>query len=294
MTDAVLWAGYPRSFTQGRARPVQFVTLHYTAGSEGPLSAETGAQYDKTRPDGTSTHYFTDSLGPALQEVPDGYRAHTARFHGNEIGIHIEICGTRQTRSQWLDGTSLATLKTTAWLVSVLIQRHGLAFRRLSVAQTRAAYYAPPGQRPTGINDHYACTYAFPEDGGTHEDVGAEFPWDVFLGLVGQNLTQEVDMPKFFLLAQAPTDSGSASITGGNPMAGWRPISTWAQVQALATEYNLSLDIATWPRHTTLEANNLYGTPPVPGNVIGVSAEEIRDIVDSELDEAFRGAADDD
>ena len=186
MTD-VLWVGYPRAYTKGRQRRVQVVVLHYTAGSEGPTSAEGGADYDKRRTDGTSTHYFTDSAGPALQEVPDGDRAHTARYHGNEIGIHIEICGTVQSRSQWLDPVSYATLLTTAGLVAILLKRHGFAFRRLTTEELRRAYYNDSSI--TGIVDHNACTYAFPEDGGTHTDVGANFPWDVFLGMVQAELT---------------------------------------------------------------------------------------------------------
>lgn len=181
---SVLWAGYPKSWTRGRNRKVQYVVLHYTAGSEGPTSAEGGVAYDKRRTDGTSTHYFTDSAGPALQEVPDGDRSHAARYHGNEIGIQIEICGTRQTREQWLDAVSRPTLETTAWLVATLLKRHGLAFKLLTIAETRAAYYAPVAVRPTGITDHSRCTQAYPEDNGDHMDVGTAFPWDVFMAMV--------------------------------------------------------------------------------------------------------------
>lgn len=203
MSREILWVGYPKSYTKGRQRPIQFVTLHYTAGSEGATSAESGVAYDKVRTDGTSAHYYTDSVGPALQEVPDGDRAHTARKHGNEIGIHIEICGTVQTRAQWLDSTSMATLKTTAYVVAVLLKRHNLAFKRLTTSETRAAYYNPSGSRPTGINDHNACTKAFPEDGGTHTDVGPEFPWDVFMDLVADELNEgeDEDMRLTFFLA---------------------------------------------------------------------------------------------
>lgn len=189
MTVDILWAGPPRSYTKGRARPVQFITLHTTEGSEGPSSAENGVAYDKTRTDGTSTHYFTDSAGPALQEVLDGDRAHAALWHGNEIGLHIEICGRAgQTRAQWLDGASRPTLETTAALVAHLCKRYDIPPVRLTVAQTRAAYYATSSKRPRGINDHYTITRAFPEDGGTHTDVGAAFPWDVFLDLVEQEM----------------------------------------------------------------------------------------------------------
>jgi hypothetical protein len=184
-TNPMLWVGYPNSYTAGRARPVQFVTLHYTAGSEGPTSAEGGASYDKTRTDGTSCHAFFDSQGPGLQEVPFGDRSHSAYFRGNEIGVHFEICGTIQTRAQWLDATSMATLKTCAQAVAYTCDTLGLPRRRLSVAETRAAYYNPVGSRPKGINDHWTITQAFPEDNGSHSDVGPEFPWDVFMDMVG-------------------------------------------------------------------------------------------------------------
>lgn len=184
MSVQIKWVGPPRSYTSGRARRVQYVTLHYTAGSEGPTSAEAGAAYDKARTDGTSCHYFTDSSGPALQEVKDADRSHSALWHGNEIGIHIEICGTRQTRAQWLDDTSRATLQTTAELVAHLCEVHDLPVRRLGVAETRAAYYGDPDDRPRGINDHATVTAAYPEDGGTHTDLGPEFPWDLFMEMV--------------------------------------------------------------------------------------------------------------
>lgn len=80
----------------------------------------------------------------------------------------------------------------------------------------------------------------------------------------GSQVTKpEVDMaqPRFFLLKQSAADSGSACITGGGPTLGWRTIATWATVQALAAEWGLSVDIKTWPQHTTAEANDLYGKP---------------------------------
>lgn len=183
-TNPLLWVGYPRSYTPGRARAPQFVTLHYTAGSEGPTSAEAGVAFDKSRTDGTSCHAFFDSLGPGLQEVPFGDRSHSAFFHGNEIGIHFEICGTIQTREQWLDDTSLSTLRTCAEAVRYVCDLYGWPKRRLTIDETRAAYYAPEGSRPCGINDHNTITQAFPEDPGTHTDVGPEFPWDVFMDMV--------------------------------------------------------------------------------------------------------------
>ena len=200
-----IWVGYPRSYTPGRNRPPQYVVMHGTAGNEGPTSAENGAQYDKTRTDETSTHYFTDSAGPALQEVPEGDRAHTALFHGNEIGIQIEVCGLPQTREQWLDPASYATLVTTAALARDICIRNGFEMRLLSVAETRAAYYNAPGSRPTGITEHARVTQAYPEDNGDHMDLWDGFPWDVFMDLVvGETPPQEDEM-KQILVREGPT-----------------------------------------------------------------------------------------
>lgn len=194
MTLTIKWVGPARSYTNGRIRQPRYVTLHYTAGSEGPTSAEAGAAYDRSRTDGTSCHYFTDSQGPALQEVRDEDTAHSALYRGNALGYHIEICGTAQTRAQWLDATSRATLQTTAELVAYLLRKHGLPDRRLTVAETRQAWYAAPEDRHKyeGYNDHGTITRAYPEDGGTHTDVGPNFPWDVFSAMVTQALEGDV------------------------------------------------------------------------------------------------------
>lgn len=194
MTLTIKWVGPPRSYTEGRARQLRYVTLHYTAGSEGPTSAENGAAYDRKRTDGTSCHYFVDSLGPALQEVHDEDTSHSAYPKGNALGIHIELCGTAQTRAQWLDATSRATLQTAAELVAYLLKKHNLPNKRLSVAETRAAWYADAADRSKyeGYNDHGTVTRAYPEDGGTHTDLGAGFPWDVFSEMITEAMGDPV------------------------------------------------------------------------------------------------------
>ena len=190
MSEQILWVGYPRSYTPGRVRPPQYVVLHGTAGNEGPTSAEAGANYDKNRTDGTSCHYFVDSEGPALQEVPDGDRSHSAYFYGNEIGIHVELCGLPQTREQWLDPVSYATLQTAAWLTRTLCQRHGFELKKMTVDEVYRAYYAPEGSRPTGYCQHADVTYAY--GAGDHLDLWDGFPWDVFNQLVvGQSPEQQ-------------------------------------------------------------------------------------------------------
>jgi len=188
-----IWVGSPASYTPGRNRSIQYVVIHSTEGSEGPTSAEAGAAYDKRRTDGTSTHLFTDS-DTAVREVRDEDRAHHARFHGNEIGIGVEICGLAgQSDAQWHDPVSAATLAITAREVAALCTAHNIPVRRLSVAEVRAAYYAAADQRPKGICGHVDVTNAYPEDSGTHTDPGPHFPWTEFLQMVRDE--QGDDMP---------------------------------------------------------------------------------------------------
>lgn len=198
MAFSIKWAGPPRSYTEGRPRAIRYVVLHTTEGSEGPSSAEDGNAYDKRRTDGVSTHYFTDSAGAALCEVHDEDTAHAALYHGNAIGIQIEICGRAgQSAAQWDDAVSRATLETTAQLVAHLCKTHDIPPVRLSVEQCRASWYGPSDKRPKGIVDHYTVTRAYPEDGGTHTDVGPHFPWSSFLARVNEIMEgDEMDAPQ--------------------------------------------------------------------------------------------------
>lgn len=162
----------PASYTVGRPGAPQVVVIHYTAGHEGYNDAEAGAEYDGRRSDGTSAHYYHDA-NSTVQCVYTWNRAHTALYNGNNIGIHHELAATRQTRAQWLDEVSDATLWVAAKQVARDCRKYGIPVRKLSSDQVRAG--------AKGICGHVDITYAFPEDHGDHSDPGPEFPWDVFL-----------------------------------------------------------------------------------------------------------------
>lgn len=173
----------PASFSPGRpAGPPRFIVVHYTAGSEGPGSAEAGAAYDRQRTDGTSAHYYADS-DSVVQCVRTTDRAHTALYHGNLWGIHYELCGTRQSREQWLDGISRATIRTAARQMARDMAKYG-------IPNTRTTDVRNPAAR--GITGHVDWTKGWPEDGGDHIDPGPEFPWDVLLSDIGGG--EEEDM----------------------------------------------------------------------------------------------------
>jgi hypothetical protein len=178
----------PKAFGTGRdGKAVRYIVIHYTAGAERNTSAEDGAVYDQNRTDGTSTHYFVDS-NSVVQCVLTKNRGNAARTKGNRLGIQYELCGTVQTRAQWLDAASLPTLKNAARQVARDCKKYGIPVRRLSVAETRRAWDEFPAG-PRGIVGHVDCTNAYPEDGGDHTDPGTQFPWDVFLDLVQAELT---------------------------------------------------------------------------------------------------------
>lgn len=178
----------PAAYGSGRdGRKVMYSVIHYTAGSERSTSAEDGAAYDARRSDGTSCHFFHDQ-DSTVQCVRTTDRSNSAFSKGNRLGIHHELCGSQQSRAQWLDAASLGTLRQAARWVAEDCRRYGLPPRRLSVAETRAAWYTANSAGPRGIVGHVDITRAYPEDGGDHEDPGTEFPWDIFLPMVQAHL----------------------------------------------------------------------------------------------------------
>lgn len=172
------WLGPARWYSTGRdGKAPRFIVIHYTAGAEGRTAAEDGAAYDKRRPDQVSTHFFVDA-DSIVQEVLIKDRAYAAFTKANRLGIQIEICGTLQTRAQWLDPVSDATLTNTARLCAELCKRYGFEVRRLSLAEMRDTWNNFPNG-PRGLVGHVDCTNAYGE--GDHTDPGPQFPWDILL-----------------------------------------------------------------------------------------------------------------
>jgi hypothetical protein len=195
----------PNAWGSGRdGNSVQYIVVHYTAGSERSTSAEDGAAYDARRTDGTSTHYFVDS-DSVVQCVYTWNRANAAFSIGNRRGIQYELCGTQQTRAQWLDPASDATITRAARQMARDCIKYGLPIRKLTPAQMNAGW--------KGICGHADVTLAYGL--GDHMDPGVEFPYDVLLARIDQivnppapvapssNQAEGEDMTKFYFFTAA-------------------------------------------------------------------------------------------
>jgi hypothetical protein len=180
----------PRTWTSGRpGGPPRFIVIHYTAGSEGPTAAEDGVAYDQRRTDGTSAHFYVDR-DSIIQCVDTNDRSHTALYYGNLWGIHIEQCGTVQTREQWLDPASRATIRNAAKVCAWAMQAHSLPLVRLVDSQIRTG---------KGIGGHKDVTIGFWEDGGTHRDpdgnLPGSYPYNVLFEDITAIMNGEEEMP---------------------------------------------------------------------------------------------------
>src|SRR5262245_35812671 len=235
----ITWVGSPRWWQVGRPRPIQFLVIHNTEGSEGNTSAEAGAQYDKTRSDSVSTHIFVDT-DTALREVEDQDTAYGSLYHGNSIGIQIEQCHA----GVWdLNEPNYAkTFDNAAQVAAQLCIAHGIPAVHLTVAQTRDAWYAAAGSRPKGIVGHVDVTNAFPEDGGDHTDPGTTFPWSTFIQRVqtyiGGGMTDTTQTMRAGTVADAMVrNTTTVGVPPGDPYPdkdGVGDLSGWVQRNANA------------------------------------------------------------
>jgi N-acetyl-anhydromuramyl-L-alanine amidase AmpD len=186
----------PKSWTNANRAAVQCVVIHMTEGSARAESAEDGAAYDQRRTDGTSTHYFIDS-DSIVQCVRTSDQAHAARTQGNRRGIQYELCG-RGGAIDWDGAYASAMLRRAARQVARDCVKWDIPARKITSGQLAAGV--------KGICGHVDVTRAFPQDGGTHTDPGAEFPWVRFIDMVqgeleGDDVTEQdkIDIAKLVI-----------------------------------------------------------------------------------------------
>jgi N-acetyl-anhydromuramyl-L-alanine amidase AmpD len=159
--------------------PIDVVVIHTMEAPEKPKTARNvAAWFAGSSAPQASAHYCVDDVDVVQCVLECDVAWHAPGANANGIGV--EHAGyASQTPDQWADDYSVAVLERSAKLVARLCQRFGIPVARLSVAELAA------GGR--GICGHVDVTNAF-NGGRGHTDPGDAFPWDRYVGLVGQSL----------------------------------------------------------------------------------------------------------
>lgn len=150
------------------------IVIHCTDGCEGSQK-DTDEAVEISKPNkGKSFHYAVDA-DSVTQCVKDEYTAWHARGHGNAIGIGIEICGqANQSRAEWFDAISLATLNNAARLCARLCHAWNIPAK---VVNDRGLLNGE-----SGITTHQFVSSAWKQS--NHYDPGPGFPLGAFVQAV--------------------------------------------------------------------------------------------------------------
>ena len=119
------------------------------------------------------SYHYTISQDPndngvTVVDVVDSDRASWSALSANRRSINLVFAGSRAawTRQQWL--ANGRAIDVAAYLAAQDCEKYGIPARVIKPP------YGPPG----GVSDHAYVTRYLKD--GTHTDVGANFPWDVF------------------------------------------------------------------------------------------------------------------
>jgi N-acetyl-anhydromuramyl-L-alanine amidase AmpD len=159
--------------TRTGGRPVDLVVVHTMEIAERPDAAEAVAAWF-ARPDSrVSAHYCVDA-----DTIVQCAREEDVAWHargGNARSIGIELAGRAgQDAAGWSDAYSRAVLDRAARLTADVCRRHGIPVRRIRASGLRR------GLR--GVTGHADVSVAFRRS--DHWDPGPGFPWQTFLALV--------------------------------------------------------------------------------------------------------------
>lgn len=168
-----------RNYTKGRIRPLRLIVWHDMEAPEGPLTAENVAQYFATTTVRASAHTNADS-NSHVESVKDTDTAYAAPG-ANADGYHVELAGyARQSRAQWLDAYSKATIDQGARQAAVIMRKYAIPARWLTDAEVADG-------KTKGMTTHAQVSRVFKTAGG-HTDPGAGFPADYALERVKAHL----------------------------------------------------------------------------------------------------------
>lgn len=173
---------HPSKYSRVKRERITNIIIHATHGAEGPNKdfdeAYASAQPLKEGESGVSAHYFVDS-NSATRSVPDLLTAWHAGRTANKCAIGVEICGRAdQTRKEWTDTTSLATLQIAARLLIDLCKEHRIPAVYVDSEALRLGL--------KGISTHQQVAMAWKET--THWDPGPYFPLAELIAAVHREL----------------------------------------------------------------------------------------------------------
>jgi N-acetyl-anhydromuramyl-L-alanine amidase AmpD len=170
---------HPANYSAYVRPSTQAIVIHCTDGCEGGghKDSDVAAMFqDPKLTPHRSAHYVVDADSCTLC-VPDALIAWHGGHHGNAATIGVELCGrASQTREQWLDATSLATLQIAARLVADLCARYKLPAAVINDEALVA------GAR--GITTHAFVSAAWKQS--SHYDPGPGFPLIDFVSAVAK------------------------------------------------------------------------------------------------------------
>jgi hypothetical protein len=177
-----------------RGLPVVALCVHSAESPEGPHMAERIRDY-LVGNNRASVHACVDQDSIAGSVNWSDTPWHTgAGAPWNQMIIGVEHDGyASQTREQWLDAASAATLERSARLFAQLCRRFGIPARKVTPAQLAEAIRT---RNPAagGICSHHDITLAAGVRGG-HWDPGPNFPWDHYIARVRAHLGGDVAVP---------------------------------------------------------------------------------------------------
>jgi len=279
-------------FGEGRPDgPPIWIVWHTTEEHELDSTAERVANYFRTLPDGrtVSSHYVHDN-NSSVQCVRLADRAWTAGNRpGNNRGINIELAGfASQGAAGWADVYSQAMLRRACAIARRDMIEYKIPNRWCSIADLTA--------RRGGHTTHNDLRIAF--NVTTHTDPGPTFPRSLVLALVaGEETDMSLTDPQDNALGEAWATS--VALRDGTPVP---PAGNYPGGPAWVVEQLKSIGTAV----STLNAKVDALSVPVPAPVdtvalatalqpllqTGVTAEQVEQIVDTELDEQSRSGAD--
>lgn len=161
---------------------VNRIVIHATVSPCVSGGARNVARYFQSQEAGGSAHYVVDP-GEIVQCVKDGTVAYHAPPNTDTLGV--ELCDPQTgPASRWGDAAHVEMLARAAGLVRQLAAIHKVPLVRLTVADLKA------GKR--GICGHVDVSNAFKLS--DHGDPGSGFPWDDFLGLVREEMEDDMQL----------------------------------------------------------------------------------------------------